>query len=49
MQCGANDRDLAAVLLQEGRPLAYASRALTNPETQRWKNGTNVLIAATFL
>lgn len=33
-QCDASSSDLGAVLPQEGRPLAYASRALTDPETR---------------
>ncbi|KAK2566265.1 Retrovirus-related Pol polyprotein from transposon 17.6 [Acropora cervicornis] len=34
IQCDASSRCLGAVLLQEVRPLAYASRALTDPETR---------------
>ena len=34
IQCDASSRGLGAVLLQEGRPLAYVSRALTDPETR---------------
>ena len=34
MQCDASESDLGAVLLQRGRPVPYASRALTDPETQ---------------
>ena len=34
IQCDASSRGLGAVLLQGGRPLAYASRALTDPETR---------------
>ena len=34
IQCDASSLGLSAVLMQEGRPLAYASRALTDPETR---------------
>ena len=34
VQCDASQRGLGAALLQEGRPIAYASRALT--ETEEW-------------
>ena len=34
IQCDASSHDLLVVLLQEGRPLAYASRVLTGPETR---------------
>ena len=34
IQCDASSRGLGAVLLQESRPLAYASRALTDAETR---------------
>ena len=33
MQCDASEKGLGASLLQDGKPLAYASRALTNTET----------------
>ena len=34
IQCNASGHGLGAALLQEGRPLAYASRALSNTETR---------------
>ena len=34
IQCDASSLGLGAALMQEGRPLAYASRALTDPETR---------------
>ena len=34
IQCDASSLGLDAVLMREGRPLAYASRALTDPETR---------------
>ena len=34
IQCDASSSGLGAVILQEGRPLPYASRALTDPETR---------------
>ena len=34
IQCDASSLGLGAVLLQEGQPLAFASRALTDPETR---------------
>ena len=34
IQCDASSLGLGAVLMQEGRPLAYASRALTHPDTR---------------
>ena len=34
IQCGASGQGLDAALLQEGRPLAYASRALSYTETR---------------
>ena len=33
VQCDASQRGLGAALLQEGKPIAYASRALTKTET----------------
>ena len=33
IQCDASSLGLGAALLQEGQPLAFASRALTDPET----------------
>ena len=32
IQCDASERGLGATLLQEGQPLTFASRALTDPE-----------------
>ena len=34
VQCDASDKGHGAVLLQRGHPVAYASRALTDPETR---------------
>ena len=34
IQCDASGKGLGAALMQEGRPIAYASRALTDPETR---------------
>ena len=34
MQCDANESGLGADLLQDGRPLSYASRALTDAEVR---------------
>jgi len=34
IQCDASERGLGAALLQEGQPIAYASRALTDTETR---------------
>ena len=34
IRCDASSRGLGAVLLQEGRPLAYANKALTDSETR---------------
>ena len=34
IQCDASSLRLGVVLMREGRPLAYASRALTDPETR---------------
>ena len=34
IQCDASRRGLGAAIMQEWRPLAYASRALTDPETR---------------
>ena len=34
IQCDASSLGLGVVLMREGRPLAYASRALTDPETR---------------
>ena len=34
LQCDASQSGLGAALLQNGQPVAYASRALTSPETR---------------
>ena len=34
IQCDASSRRLGAAFMHEGQPLAYASRALTDPETR---------------
>lgn len=34
IQCDASSLGIGATLMQEGRPLAYASRALTDPEAR---------------
>ena len=33
IQCDASDRDLGACLMQNGQPVAYASRSMTETET----------------
>ena len=34
IQCDASEKGMGAALLQEGQPLAYISRALTDTETR---------------
>ena len=34
VQCDASDKGLGATLMQNGQPIAFASRALTDPETR---------------
>ena len=34
LQCDASETDLGAAILQQGRPVAFASRALTDNETR---------------
>ena len=34
VQCDASDKGLGAALMQNGQPIAFASRALTDPETR---------------
>ena len=34
IQCDASEKGLGAALLQEGQPIAFASRALTDTETR---------------
>ena len=36
IQCDASTQGLGGVLLQDGKPVAYTSRALRNPETRYW-------------
>ena len=48
IQCGASGQGLGAALLQEGRPLAYASRALSYTETRYttiWKEMLTIVFA----
>ena len=33
VQCDASDKGLGAALMQNGKPVAFASRAFTDPET----------------
>ena len=33
VQCDASDKGFGAALIQKGQPIAFASRALTDPET----------------
>ena len=33
VQCDASEKGLGAALMQNGQPIAFASRALTDPET----------------
>ena len=33
VQCDASDKGLGAALIQKGQPIAFASHALTDPET----------------
>ena len=34
IQCDTSDKGLGASLIQKGQPIAFASRALTDPETR---------------
>ena len=34
IQCDKNEKDMGAALFQEGQPLAYISRALTDTKTR---------------
>lgn len=47
IQCDASEFGLGAVLLQRGRPVAYASRAMTDPET-RYAQIEKELLAVVF-
>ena len=47
LQCDASSTGLGAVLLQRGRPVAYASRALSDPES-RYAQTEKELLAVIF-
>ena len=47
IQCDASSNGLGACLMQEGKPIAYASRSLTSTE-QRWFQIEKELLAIVF-
>ena len=47
IQCDASKQELGAVLLQEGKPVMYISRTLTETE-QRYSNIECKLLAVVF-
>ena len=47
VSCDASNSGLGAVLLQEGKPIAFASRSLTDAET-RYANIERELLAVLF-
>ena len=47
IQCDASEKGLGAAILQDGKPVAFASRALTNTET-RYAKIEKELLAIVF-
>ena len=47
IQCDASEKGLGAALLQDGKPVAFASRALTDTET-RYAQIEKELLAIVF-
>ena len=48
IQCDANGKELGAVLLQDNKPVCYASRALTDIETRYAPIETKMLAVVNF-